>query len=214
MRPRYLSGNTSYVSIVQVSTQTVTLPQFSSRLKRKVNVSPLYRNQIRLHYFTHILSSESILTYIGMYTHTSMWTHLHMHASTLTQTGINIYHEAKQGHQKVGARIFTYPSTLHTTASLSGQPLMMLKRDREGGSKTEGVTVKWWNILLLQMELRSSIFRQWRRDRGKCRGEGCKFQMQHVFKERNLHNFWQMIGRRGRGGKGEQGARRKQTWRK
>ncbi len=33
--------------------------------------------------------------------------------------------------------------------------------------------------------------------------------MQHVFKERNLHNFWQMIGRRGREGKEEQLVRRK-----
>lgn len=31
-----------------------------------------------------------------------------------------------------------------------------------------------------------------------------KFWLRHVFKERNLHNFWQMIGRRGRGGKGDE----------
>lgn len=41
----------------------------------------------------------------------------------------------------------------------------------------------------------------------KRRGE--EFWMQYVFKGRNLHNLWQMIDRTGRGGKGEQGGRRK-----
>lgn len=39
---------------------------------------------------------------------------------------------------------------------------------------------------------------------------GGRLKMQHVFKQSNLNNFWQMIGSRGRGGKGEHRARKRQ----
>lgn len=64
--------------------------------------------------------------------------------------------------------------------------------------------MKLYEILLIQIKLRSSIYRQRRGDGGNCSGgKTGEFSVQHVFKEINLHNIWQVIGRIGHGGKGE-----------
>lgn len=206
----------SYVSMVQVSTHAVTLAQFSSRLKgwKGKLMSAHYTETTPPCIILHISCPLKASWHTDMYAHTSMWTHFHTHASTLTRTYINIHEHART--PKSGRTHIHIPFNPAHHISLSGQPLMMLKRERETGRQREWV----WNGV-------KYCFSEWSWGHpflgseggmeGSVEGreeEGRKFWMQHVFKERNLHNFWQMIGRRGRGGKGEQGARWKQTWRK
>lgn len=140
---------------------TVTLAPFSSRLKDwKGKLMSTYYTETTsiLHYFTHILSSDSIQTHhmrtqTCEHTNTGMPVHWHI----LTQINTTTW-----GRQKMGADIFTCPSTLHTTP-----PCQVNLNDagwREGDKQMEGGSVKWWKVLRLQIKLRSSIFRQWRRE--------------------------------------------------
>lgn len=132
------------------------------------------------------------------YAHTGMGTQQHL----LTKNTHTQARTPKSGHTDI-----YIPFNLAHHASLSGQALMMLRREKDGRSKCEMV----WNAAPPN-EVEVIHFRQGWKDGGKeWEEEGCKSWMQHVFKETNLHNFWHMTGRRGRGGKGEKGERWNQT---
>lgn len=121
-----------------------------------------------LHYFTHILSFEGILTHQNVHTpkHVNTLTHAY---SRLTCIDINIHRQART--LKSRCALIHVPSNPAHHASLSGQPLMMLEGKREKRERARQIDRKSEREMLpLQIKLRSSIFRQWRRDGEAWRG--------------------------------------------
>lgn len=102
-------------------------------------MSAHYRNhKFLLHYFTHILSSEYTWHKQSMRTHLT-------HACQFTDTYWHKYTQASKNTKSMHTHIHIPFNPAHHT-SPSGQPLMMLKRERRSRKKWRSECEMVWNI--------------------------------------------------------------------
>lgn len=167
------------------STCAVISAQFMVEGRRwKVNASLLNRNRL------HPALPYTAYSYI-------LW---HTNTGELTSTCISVRVIYTHSWINTSQRVLT--STTHwrtpsTAARSSFNDGGRRQRHRSGGTPREARCISKWSWGHPFLGSRGGRSR-------RCVNSDCGV----FLKERNLHNFWQMIGRRGRGGKGEEEIRR------